>query len=373
MTDTEFPTARVIWKARAIGQDINDPGGIPEEIPLGGIKVDLIPNPKVIECTNGAGDPVTYRIKEWHLVTANNGELVNYEDPTNGIEIVASDAFPGHVVSWKSIIEDPSGTLPPITKKWLAPAGSIVDLTTVISVPNNPNPIADYLQAVYDAREARDNAIAARIAAETALAAVPGAVTEQVNSQVAPEVTAATNAKNEAIAARIAAETARTGAETALNAVPGVITEQVTTQVAPEVAAATTAKNDAVAAKTAAEKARDETEQVYVLLGNVSGTKTLTLAETNKPTGWDATLTANTDFVLPSLGNRILTCSLYLVAGTAGVTYRILGAKASYGLRLVHTGTLNAVDLVHLLHFGPRGWIVLSGAAALSVPAGWVS
>ena len=300
MTDTEFPTARVIWKARAIGQDINDPGGIPEEIPLGGIKVDLIPNPKVIEYTNGVGDPVTYRIKEWHLVTANNGELINYEDPNNGIEIVASDAFPGYVVSWKSIIEDPSGTLPPIVKKWLAPAGSIVDLTTVISVPNDPNPIADYLQAVYDAREARDNAISSS-------------------------------------------------------------------------EAATTAKNDAVAAKTAAEKARDETEQVYVLLGNVSGTKTLTLAETNKPTGWDATLTANTDFVLPSLGNRILTCSLYLVAGTAGVTYRILGAKASYGLRLVHTGTLNAVDLVHLLHFGPRGWIVLSGAAALSVPAGWVS
>ena len=89
MTDTEFPTARVTWKARAIGQDINDPGGIPEEIPLGGIKVDLIPSPKVIECINGAGDPVTYRIKEWHLVTANNGELINYEDPTNGIEIVA--------------------------------------------------------------------------------------------------------------------------------------------------------------------------------------------------------------------------------------------------------------------------------------------
>lgn len=176
MTDTEFPTARVIWKARAIGQDINDPGGIPEEIPLDGIKVDLIPSPKVIECTNGAGDPVTYRIKEWHLVTANNGELINYEDPTNGIEIVASDAFPGYVVSWKSIIEDPSGTLPPIIKKWLAPAGSIVDLTTVISVPNDPNPLADYLRAVYDTREARDKAIQAAADAEraeqTALAAM---------------------------------------------------------------------------------------------------------------------------------------------------------------------------------------------------------
>ena len=165
---------------------------------------------------------------------------------------------------------------------------------------------------------------------------------------------------------------ARTGAENALAAVPGAVTEQVATQVEPQVTTATNAKNDAVAAKTAAEKARNETEQTYVALGSISGTKTLTLAEANKPTGWDATLTANTDFVLPSLGNRILTCSLYLVAGTAGVTYRILGSKASYGVSLVHSGALNGEDLVHLLHYGPRGWIVLSGAASLSVPAGWV-
>ena len=183
----------------------------------------------------------------------------------------------------------------------------------------------------------------------------------------------ASNSATAAATSAFNAGQARTGAENALAAVPGAVTEQVTTQVEPKVTTATNAKNDAVAAKTAAEKARDETEQTYVALGSISGTKTLTLAEANKPTGWDATLTANTDFVLPSLGNRILTCSLYLVAGTAGVTYRVLGGKASYGLSLVHSGALNGVDLVHLLHFGPRGWIVLAGAAALSVPAGWVS
>ena len=183
----------------------------------------------------------------------------------------------------------------------------------------------------------------------------------------------ASNSATAAATSAFNAGQARTGAENALAAVPGAVTEQVTTQVEPQVTTATNAKNDAVAAKTAAEKARDETEQTYVALGSISGTKTLTLAEANKPTGWDATLTANTDFVLPSLGNRILTCSLYLVAGTAGVTYRILGSKASYGVSLVHSGALNGEDLVHLLHYGPRGWIVLAGAAALSVPAGWVS
>ena len=183
----------------------------------------------------------------------------------------------------------------------------------------------------------------------------------------------ASNSATAAATSAFNAGQARTGAENALAAVPGAVTEQVATQVEPHVTSATNAKNDAVAAKTAAEKARDETEQIYVLLGSVSGTKTLTLAEANKPTGWDATLTANTNFVLPSLGNRILTCSLYLVAGTAGVTYRVLGSKASYGLSLVHSGALNGEDLVHLLHYGPRGWIVLSGAAALGVPAGWVS
>ena len=183
----------------------------------------------------------------------------------------------------------------------------------------------------------------------------------------------ASNSATAAATSAFNAGQARTGAENALAAVPGAVTEQVTTQVEPKVTEATNAKNDAVAAKTAAEKARDETEQTYVALGSISGTKTLTLAEANKPTGWDATLTANTNFVLPSLGNRILTCSLYLVAGTAGVTYRILGGKASYGVSLVHSGALNGEDLVHLLHYGPRGWIVLAGAVALSVPAGWVS
>ena len=170
MTDTEFPTARVIWKARAIGQDINDPGGIPEEIPLDGIKVDLIPSPKVIECTNGAGDPVTYRIKEWHLVTANNGELINYEDPTNGIEIVASDAFPGESIVWTSIINDPTSTIPFIKKSWLAPASDIpIDLTSVAHVPNNPSPLEAYLQAVYDAREAAYRAHESADSAQTSL------------------------------------------------------------------------------------------------------------------------------------------------------------------------------------------------------------
>jgi len=259
VADIAFPTAKVVFRAAAIAQDSDDSGSIPQEILLGGIRVTLIPSLKYVEVAAPPGgvNPTTYSLRTWNLITTNDGNLINMDDPEEEVLIVASDAFPGYVVSWKSVIEDPSGTLPPIIKRWLAPAGSIVDLTTVISVlPNNPNPIADYLQAVYDAREARDNAITARIAAETArtgaetaLAAVPGAVTEQVTSQVAPEVTAATNAKNEAITARIAAETARTGAETALNAVPGVITEQVTSQVAPEVAAATTAKNDAVAAK----------------------------------------------------------------------------------------------------------------------------
>ena len=183
----------------------------------------------------------------------------------------------------------------------------------------------------------------------------------------------AANSANSASTSAFNAGQARTGAENALAAVPGAVTEQVTTQVEPQVTTATNAKNDAVAAKTAAEKARDETEQTYVALGNISGTKTLTLAEANKPTGWDATLTANTDFVLPSLGNRILTCSLYLVAGTAGVTYRILGGETAYSTGLIHTGTVNAKDLIHLLHYGPRGWIVLPGAPALGVPSGWVS
>ena len=302
MADITFPTATVVWRAAALEQDSDDTGDTPEERLLGGLRVRLIPSPKVVDVASPPEGlpPTTYHIKEWDLLTTNDGSLINAKDPTKPVKIIASDAFPGYTIEWTSIIEDPSLDLPPMTKVWLAPAGSTISLTTVVHMPPNPMQLADYLQAVVDARSARDIAV---------------------------------SAKNDSVSA----------------------------------------KNDAVAAKTAAEKARDETEQVYVLLGNVSGTKTLTLAETNKPTGWDATLTANTDFVLPSLGNRVLTCSLFLVAGVAGVTYRILGGQLSYSQTLVHSGEVNGKDLVHLLHYGPRGWIVLSGAAALGVPAEWVS
>ena len=169
MADIAFPTAKVVFRAAAIAQDSDDSGSIPQEILLGGIRVTLIPALKYVEVAAPPGgvNPTTYSLRTWNLITTNDGNLINMDDPEEEVLIVASDAFPGYVVSWKSIIEDPSETLPPIVKKWLAPAGSIVDLTTVISVPNNPNPIADYLQAVYDAREARDNAISSSQAASS--------------------------------------------------------------------------------------------------------------------------------------------------------------------------------------------------------------
>ena len=211
MADIAFPTAKVVFRAAAIAQDSDDSGSIPQEILLGGIRVTLIPALKYVEVAAPPGgvNPTTYSLRTWNLITTNDGNLINMDDPEEEVLIVASDAFPGYVVSWKSIIEDPSETLPPIVKKWLAPAGSIVDLTTVISVPNNPNPIADYLQAVYDAREARDNAISSSQAAsssareaQTALDAIPGTITDQVNTQVVPKITEATTAKNDAVAAK---------------------------------------------------------------------------------------------------------------------------------------------------------------------------
>ena len=246
MADIAFPTAKVVFRAAAIAQDSDDSGSIPQEILLGGIRVTLIPALKYVEVAAPPGgvNPTTYSLRTWNLITTNDGNLINMDDPEEEVLIVASDAFPGYVVSWKSIIEDPSETLPPIVKKWLAPAGSIVDLTTVISVPNNPNPIADYLQAVYDAREARDNAISSSQAAsssareaQTALDAIPGTITDQVNTQVVPKITEAT---------------------TALAAIPGTITDQVNTQVVPQVTEAKMAKNDAVAAKNDAVAAKND-------------------------------------------------------------------------------------------------------------------
>ena len=229
MADIAFPTAKVVFRAAAIAQDSDDSGGIPQEILLDGIRVTLIPALKYVEVAAPPGgvNPTTYSLRTWNLITTNDGKLINVDDPEEEVLIVASDAFPGYVVSWKSVIEDPSETLPPIVKRWLAPAGSIVDLTTVTSVPNNPNPIADYLQAVYDAREARDNAISYSEAA----------------SSSARE---AQTAKNDAVVAKNDAETAR---DDALQAKAQVV------------AAQEAASGSAVAAATSAGSAADSAQR----------------------------------------------------------------------------------------------------------------
>ena len=49
MTDTALATATVVWRARAVGQDTDDPSGLPDEYPLAGVKVQLIPSPRKIE------------------------------------------------------------------------------------------------------------------------------------------------------------------------------------------------------------------------------------------------------------------------------------------------------------------------------------
>ena len=270
MADIAFPTAKVVFRAAAIAQDSDDSGSIPQEILLGGIRVTLIPSLKYVEVAAPPGgvNPTTYSLRTWNLITTNDGNLINMDDPEEEVLIVASDAFPGYVVSWKSVIEDPSGTLPPIIKRWLAPAGSIVDLTTVISVlPNNPNPIADYLQAVYDAREARDNAISA---SESASSSASEAQTAKDDAEIARG--AAQMARDDALQAKAQAVAAKEAAATSADAAASSASEAQTAKddaatakndaetsrgaAASSASEAQTAKDDAVAAKNDAETSR---------------------------------------------------------------------------------------------------------------------
>ena len=168
MADTEIPSrAYVAWRAIAVGQDTNDPGASPEDIPLAGVRVRLTPSPRKIEVGAGGIDgtlplkPTTYTLRDYDLTTADDGTLVNGEDPEAAvIEIVASDAIPGVTIEWTSAISAPDTGVPDITKAWLAPTGETIDLTTVASIGPSPSPLPDYLQAVADARAARDIAAA---------------------------------------------------------------------------------------------------------------------------------------------------------------------------------------------------------------------
>lgn len=173
MTDTLLPTATVAWRAVAVSQDQDDPGATPTETPLAGVRVTLTPSPRKVEVAAppGAVGPTTYTLREWSLETAADGTLVNPEDESAGpIQIVASDAIDGVTIEWTSTTDAPDSGVPSIVKRWLAPTGSTIDLTTVASVPPSPSPLPEYLAAVSDARAARDTAVMASITAVDAAA-----------------------------------------------------------------------------------------------------------------------------------------------------------------------------------------------------------
>lgn len=202
----DIATAVVTWRAVAIGQDTGDPDTTPEEIPLEGVRVKLTPNPRKVELPATGSDPATtYTLREWDLTTGPDGVLVNPQDTANPtpIEIVASDAFPGLTVEWTSTIDAPDAGVPAIAKRFLAPTGATVDLTTVDSIPPGPSPLPAYLQAVADARAARDSAILAADRAETA---EQGAGAARVGAEAA---------RDEALPAATAATTAATAAQVA--------------------------------------------------------------------------------------------------------------------------------------------------------------
>lgn len=129
---------------------------------------------------------------------------------------------------------------------------------------------------------------------------------------------------------------------------------------------------DALDARDDAERFRNETEQRYVLVGDVSGAVDLTDAIGDSPAGLDITLTGDVVATLPDFGNRILTCSIYAEQDATGDRALIIqDGKTSWSVPIVLTPEPGAHDLIHLLHYGPRGWIVLSGAPYLGVPEGW--
>lgn len=174
--DFTLATATVEWLAEAVVQDDNDPGGEPQRAPLDGIGVTLTPSPRTIEVAVGQIDgtqpatPRTLNLRTYTLKTDANGRLVNPEDPAAGygVQVVATDAIPGAPVHWTAVMDALDTGLPAVTKRFGAPAGAVVDLTTVESVPAAPDPLPQYLQAVHDARQARDAAVAAGAAAVAA-------------------------------------------------------------------------------------------------------------------------------------------------------------------------------------------------------------
>jgi len=214
MADIDLATATVEFVALAIRQDGPDPDtGEPDQVPLAGVRVKLAPSPRKVEVAAAGGEPArTITLRDWILETDEAGVLSNPETPGVTIQIVASDAFPGVVIEWTSTVSAPDTGVPDIVKRWLAPTGATVDLTTVTSIPPAPSPLPDYLAAVADARAARDVALSAAQRAEDAEQGAGGARTGAVaaRDEAVPAAATAVAARDLAIAARDATLAAST-------------------------------------------------------------------------------------------------------------------------------------------------------------------
>ena len=216
---TGVPYATIMGRFIAVQQD-SAQTDLPDTVGLGGLRITVTPSHRKIEVpTNGIASgiparPTTYTLREWVLTTNNDGYLVNPQDSPqsiDGVRIVASDAFPQATIDWTVTVNAPDVGVPTYSKRFLAPSGSTIDITTVASVPPSPSPLADYLQAVSDARSARDQAslhasqaISARDDAQAARdTAVSSATSASASaSTAATHATTATDAAGDAVDAR---------------------------------------------------------------------------------------------------------------------------------------------------------------------------
>lgn len=169
-------TCQIVGRFMRAVVDGTDPDTDPDGIPVEGLRVEFTASVPVVRNVAAA---VTIFLDKITCTTDADGVLVSDGQP--GVFLVASDDPDLDPRGWTYKVTLSAPSISQLSFSFVAPAGGVLDLTTVVPVPQNPGQTLDaWLQAVADARAAADAAADSAAEAQSAAGSVGGDIGQAV-------------------------------------------------------------------------------------------------------------------------------------------------------------------------------------------------
>ena len=165
----------------------------PESAPVENLTIKIVSNLNPPIVRSNSTSPVTSILIDPMVLKTNGEGLLVSPDGLEGVYIVASDDADLQPNGWTYTATISSPTYPSQSVTFLAPSGGTVDLSTVVSLPQNPgDEIAEWAAVVSTVMQAADSvaedAAAAQAAADLAVLMGAGGLRTYINAEGNPVI-----------------------------------------------------------------------------------------------------------------------------------------------------------------------------------------